>query len=72
MSTAQPEIVLLGSMEGIKKVRKLVKIFLGNQTSPGRRRMLNPEKKKTKQKPANQNKPPTQIPEGGSPIKALK
>lgn len=71
MSTAQPEIVLLGSMEGIKKVRKLVKIFLGNQTSPGSRRMLNPEKK-TKQKPANQNKPPTQIPEGGSPIKALK
>lgn len=48
MSTAQPEIVPLGSMEGIKKVRKLVKIFLGNQTYPGSRRMLNPEKKQNK------------------------
>lgn len=61
MSTAQPQIVLLGSMEGIKKVRKLGKIFPGNQTYPGSRRMLNPERNKTKQKPANENKSPTQM-----------
>lgn len=67
MSTAQPQAVLLGSMEDIKKVRKLVKIFLGNQTYPGSRRMLNPEKNKKKPKTSKQKETTNTNPRGWMP-----